>query len=224
MLAQPINIATSHAFRITRTGPNLIEPIGHPVIIGAIWNNDTRKSRTASACFVEILNRMFDAPSLLRHAHSCAPSVKFLSRPPAFMLRKSLSSRSAKNFVCRLCLPRYRRHSTATPLLRAGVVINTIRGWLGYASINTTNVYAEVDLDAKAKVLAACSRAIPSPLTAVGGRSQLFRGPVSRSSRGSAHDGRCRMPALHRFNADAAMEAVQHVVTELVFLEYLENF
>jgi integrase/recombinase XerD len=49
------------------------------------------------------------------------------------------------------------RHSTATHLLRAGVDINTIRGWLGHASVNTTNVYAEVDLDAKAKALAACS-------------------------------------------------------------------
>lgn len=58
------------------------------------------------------------------------------------------------------------RHSTATHLLRAGVDINTIRGWLGHASINTTNVYAEVDLDAKAKALAACS-----PGTA--GRSRL---------------------------------------------------
>jgi integrase/recombinase XerD len=51
------------------------------------------------------------------------------------------------------------RHSTATHLLRAGVDINTIRGWLGHASINTTNVYAEIDLDAKAKALAACSPA-----------------------------------------------------------------
>lgn len=49
------------------------------------------------------------------------------------------------------------RHSTATHLLRAGVDINTIRGWLGHASINTTNVYAEIDLDAKAKALAACA-------------------------------------------------------------------
>lgn len=49
------------------------------------------------------------------------------------------------------------RHSTATHLLRAGVDINTIRGWLGHASVNTTNVYAEVDLEAKAKALAACS-------------------------------------------------------------------
>ena len=48
------------------------------------------------------------------------------------------------------------RHTTATHLLQAGVDINTIRAWLGHVSINTTNVYAEVDLDMKAKALACC--------------------------------------------------------------------
>ncbi len=46
------------------------------------------------------------------------------------------------------------RHTTATHLLQAGVDINTIRAWLGHVSINTTNVYAEIDLDMKAKALA----------------------------------------------------------------------
>ena len=46
------------------------------------------------------------------------------------------------------------RHSTATHLLRAGVDINTIRGWLGHVSLDTTNVYAEIDLEMKAKALA----------------------------------------------------------------------
>lgn len=49
------------------------------------------------------------------------------------------------------------RHATATHLLRAGVDINTIRGWLGHASLNTTNVYAEVDLEAKGKALSCCT-------------------------------------------------------------------
>jgi len=49
------------------------------------------------------------------------------------------------------------RHSTATALLRAGVDINTIRGWLGHVSLNTTNVYAEIDLETKAKALATCA-------------------------------------------------------------------
>jgi len=48
------------------------------------------------------------------------------------------------------------RHTTATHLLRAGVDINTIRAWLGHVSLSTTNVYAEVDLEMKAKALAKC--------------------------------------------------------------------
>jgi integrase/recombinase XerD len=48
------------------------------------------------------------------------------------------------------------RHTTATHLLRAGVDINTIRAWLGHASVSTTMVYAEVDLEMKTKALANC--------------------------------------------------------------------
>ena len=48
------------------------------------------------------------------------------------------------------------RHTTATHLLRAGVDINTIRAWLGHVCLSTTNVYAEVDLDMKAKALVKC--------------------------------------------------------------------
>ena len=48
------------------------------------------------------------------------------------------------------------RHTTATHLLRAGVDINTIRAWLGHVSINTTNIYAEVDIEMKANALAFC--------------------------------------------------------------------
>jgi site-specific recombinase XerD len=46
------------------------------------------------------------------------------------------------------------RHTTAVHLLRAGVDINTIRAWLGHVSLDTTHVYAEVDLEMKAKALA----------------------------------------------------------------------
>ena len=48
------------------------------------------------------------------------------------------------------------RHTTATHLLRSGVDINTIRAWLGHVSLTTTNVYAEVALEMKAKALANC--------------------------------------------------------------------
>jgi integrase/recombinase XerD len=48
------------------------------------------------------------------------------------------------------------RHTAATHLLRAGVDINTIRAWLGHVSIDTTLIYAETDLETKAKALALC--------------------------------------------------------------------
>jgi len=48
------------------------------------------------------------------------------------------------------------RHTTAVHLLRAGVDINTIRAWLGHVSLDTTHVYAEVDLEMKAQALAHC--------------------------------------------------------------------
>jgi len=55
------------------------------------------------------------------------------------------------------------RHTTATHLLRAGVDINTIRAWLGHVSLTTTNIYAEVDLEMKAKALATCDAGDATP-------------------------------------------------------------
>lgn len=53
--------------------------------------------------------------------------------------------------------PHVIRHTTAVHLLRAGVDINTIRAWLGHVSLDTTNIYAEVDLAMKAKALSEIS-------------------------------------------------------------------
>ena len=55
------------------------------------------------------------------------------------------------------------RHTTAVHLLRAGVDINTIRAWLGHVSLETTNRYAEVDLEMKAQALATCADTVPAP-------------------------------------------------------------
>lgn len=57
------------------------------------------------------------------------------------------------------------RHTTAVHLLRAGVDINTIRAWLGHASLETTNRYAEVDLEMKAKALETCAVTDSVPAT-----------------------------------------------------------
>ena len=59
-------------------------------------------------------------------------------------------------FASKRVSPHTIRHSTAVHLLRAGVDINTIRAWLGHVSIDTTNIYAEIDLEMKARALAKC--------------------------------------------------------------------
>lgn len=46
------------------------------------------------------------------------------------------------------------RHSTAVHLLRSGVDLSTIAHWLGHVSVNTTNKYLAIDLDAKREALA----------------------------------------------------------------------
>lgn len=56
------------------------------------------------------------------------------------------------------------RHTTAVHLLRAGVDINTIRAWLGHVSLETTNRYAEVDLEMKAQALETCAITEPDPV------------------------------------------------------------
>lgn len=61
--------------------------------------------------------------------------------------RKGMPSLLAKRVS-----PHTLRHSTATHLLRAGVDINTIRAWLGHVSLDTTQVYAEMDLEMKARI------------------------------------------------------------------------
>lgn len=48
------------------------------------------------------------------------------------------------------------RHTTAVHLLRSGVDINTIRAWLGHASLDTTHIYAQVDLQMKQEALQHC--------------------------------------------------------------------
>ena len=53
------------------------------------------------------------------------------------------------------------RHTSACHLLQAGIDLNTIRAWLGHASLDTTNIYAEIDLEMKARAMALCDAAEP---------------------------------------------------------------
>jgi len=65
-----------------------------------------------------------------------------------------LAARSSPSLIGKRVSPHTIRHTTAVHLLRAGVDINTIRAWLGHVSLDTTNIYAEVDMEMKAKALA----------------------------------------------------------------------
>jgi integrase/recombinase XerD len=64
------------------------------------------------------------------------------------------ASRTVPSIATKRVSPHTIRHTTAVHLLRAGVDINTIRAWLGHVSLDTTHVYAEVDMEMKAKALA----------------------------------------------------------------------
>jgi len=65
-----------------------------------------------------------------------------------------LAAKTVPSLTAKRVSPHTIRHTTAVHLLRAGVDINTIRAWLGHVSLDTTHVYAEVDLEMKAKALA----------------------------------------------------------------------
>jgi integrase/recombinase XerD len=69
-------------------------------------------------------------------------------------IHAAAASKFVDSMVGRRISPHVLRHTTAVHLLRAGVDINTIRAWLGHVSLDTTNIYAEVDLEMKAKALA----------------------------------------------------------------------
>ncbi len=64
------------------------------------------------------------------------------------------ASRTVPSMAAKRVSPHTIRHTTAVHLLRAGVDINTIRAWLGHVSLDTTHIYAEVDMELKAKALA----------------------------------------------------------------------
>jgi len=64
------------------------------------------------------------------------------------------ASKTVSSLATKRVSPHTIRHTTAVHLLRAGVDINTIRAWLGHVSVDTTHVYAEVDMEMKEKALA----------------------------------------------------------------------
>ncbi len=66
------------------------------------------------------------------------------------------------NLKNRRVSPHIFRHTTAVHLLEAGVEINVIRGWLGHATLDTTNRYAEINTRTKEAALKICEPPVRS--------------------------------------------------------------
>ena len=73
------------------------------------------------------------------------------------------SAASVPSLAGRKITPHVLRHTTACHLVLSDVDINTVRAWLGHSTINTTNIYAEIGLEMKAKAVALCDGAEPGP-------------------------------------------------------------
>jgi integrase/recombinase XerD len=52
--------------------------------------------------------------------------------------------------------PHTLRHTTAMHMLQAGIDLNSIRSWLGHASIETTHHYAQINLEMKIRAMEKC--------------------------------------------------------------------
>jgi len=115
--------------------------------------------RTMAALALLVANRQPDAKLFLNRYS--APLTRFGIHTLVERYAKR-TSKIAPTLAGKRVSPHTIRHTTATHLLRAGVDINTIRAWLGHVSIDTTNVYADVDLEMKAKALAACDTGSPT--------------------------------------------------------------
>lgn len=82
-----------------------------------------------------------------------------ITRHGIFDIVKKYAEKTSQNIssiTAKRVSPHTIRHSTASHLLEAGVDINTIRAWLGHVSVDTTNIYAEVNIQMKANALKTC--------------------------------------------------------------------
>jgi site-specific recombinase XerD len=75
--------------------------------------------------------------------------------------RVAMAGETCPSLLTRRVTPHTFRHTTAMHLLQSGVDLNMIRSWLGHASIETTNLYIEIDLEMKQKTLQSCETLLP---------------------------------------------------------------
>ena len=109
----------------------------------SVLNNLVQGRAAGDAVFLSRLQRPYTRFGVYRLVERCA------ARAPSLAGRR--------------ITPHTIRHTSACHLLQAGVDLNTIRAWLGRASLDTTNMYAEIDMEMKAKAMALCDAAGPGP-------------------------------------------------------------
>jgi site-specific recombinase XerD len=63
------------------------------------------------------------------------------------------AAKTAPSLRSKRVTPHSFRHATAVHLVSAGVDVTVIRSWLGHVSLDTTNHYAQANLDTKRKAL-----------------------------------------------------------------------
>ena len=63
------------------------------------------------------------------------------------------AGKKAPSLLSKRVSPHRFRHATAVSLVTAEVDVTVIRSWLGHASLDTTNIYARANVEAKRKAL-----------------------------------------------------------------------
>jgi site-specific recombinase XerD len=125
-------------------------PLAHPPQKGQSWVTVMGKGRKIRPCPLWPAGEL----SLLIQGRALAEHV-FLNRRGQPLTRFGIHA-LVKRYVRRVSTkmpalaskrisPHPIRHTAATHLLRSGVNINTIRGWLAHLSLDTTHIYAESD-------------------------------------------------------------------------------
>jgi site-specific recombinase XerD len=117
-------------------------------------NDQTRNSTTRMACLCVVLTPNDTVWNLQNRAYFC----------------HCLDSGGAHP---RHVSPHLFRHTAAVHLLESGVDINVIRGWLGHASLETTNRYAEITIRMKQAALKLCEPPVES--SAVSHRKSIWK-------------------------------------------------
>lgn len=135
--------------RLTSPPSVLLQGKGRKERVCPLWPETASLLRE----YLEELGVHPDRPEILFRNHRGALLTRFGIR---LILAKHIK-RAAKELPSlknKRLYPHSIRHSTAVHLLRAGVDLSTIAHWLGHASVNTTNKYLNLNLEAKREALA----------------------------------------------------------------------